>query len=368
MKRIILPSLVMLMLAAPALMSLAVSAANNYDIEYSGGEPLGAQNVQIDPNLVDGLVSLMPVENITVEPSSSTRIQHGYIEDAGSCYPFNYVAVSNDALITQQDNISFTLMSDKYVSEVDVKNIVLDNMPDGKAVAVGMTTTQSYLWAGHPIYSDAECQDSLSTVAAMLPEQDERVFSELNIKVYKKNNLMTPFVVDGLYFGITDIDAAQSFKILNNRDILVKGNMYSLNAEGLQMQGAENVARNMYVEGGRYIYSENIVNGEYEPLRLPNTANLYVGLDATVQEEGLDIVFGFAMAAASGIEYYAPPEVLEPEPDADPDSEILVPNTGHYTGGTSAMLTVVSVFGIIPSALIIYFIPRLTRKKVGFKK
>ncbi len=282
-----------------------VSAVNPYGIEYTGGEPLSAENVQIDPDLVEDLTTLMQVDDISVVPSNSERIQQGYIIDSGTCYPFYYVAVTNDTFVRPEDSVSFALSRDQYIAKVDLKNVVLDNAANGKTVSVGMTPIHSYLWGGYPVYSDAECHESVEGISTVLLPENMRIFTELNITLFKKTDTENPFVTRGLYFGLTDIDAAQSFKVLNDDNALAKGNMYALNEEGLQKQGVENAARNMYVESGHYIYSENYVNGEWTNLGLPSTANVYTILSDSTQEEGLDIVFGFAGTAASGIEYYA---------------------------------------------------------------
>ncbi len=286
-----------------------------YDIEYTGGNLLSASNVQINPTLIDSLTKLMQVrENVEVTTSNSSAINTGYLLDykAGSgssrCKEVKYVTVSNANPITASDGVSYTLVQDKYAVTVDFHNVSLGNADDGVTYAVGIAPGTSILYSGYQIYQDSSCRSTVSGINALntrLNENPSKVFVDMIIKVYNKTNLNSPLILNDLYFGLTDIDRAQSYKILNEGNMLEPERMYARSAEDLQ--GGSDTFQNMYVSEGKYIYSEYIHNGSTGSLDTNEISNVYTKINTTTQSEGLNIVLGFATGAYNGIEYSVAP-------------------------------------------------------------
>lgn len=104
-----------------------------------------------------------------------------------------------------------------------------------------------------------------------------------------------------MYFGLTDVDAGQSYKILNDGNKLSSSNMYAKSAELLQPEDSD--LRNMFVSSGNYIYSQYNADGHFNIREKGN--DVFVKLNEATQKDGLDVVFGFSGLAWSGVEYYA---------------------------------------------------------------
>ncbi len=283
-------------------------AANPYNIEYAGGQILGTDNVQINSELVASMTPLLRTgENITVNAPESPRIETGYLHAGSSgthCRPVKYVTVSNGNTVGPSDNITYTLTQDGNTISVTLKNIVLENVEDGRVYTVGIGDDTNILYTGYHIYEDSECQTAKSGINHLGRYSSERIFVDMSIKVYNTDNLSSPRLMNNLYFGLTDIDMAQSYKILNTNNTLQKSRMFALDPEDLQSRRG-NPLRNMYVEDGNYIYSEySFENSRMSTLNLPDTANVYTFIHHQAQSEGLNIVLGFATDAYNGIEYY----------------------------------------------------------------
>lgn len=379
-------------------------ADNPYGIEYTGGVALGEANVQIDSELIENFTPLMRTDGgVTVTTSNSNQFQTGYLfagSGGNQCREVKYVTVSNDNLIDTSDGITYNLTQGQYTVSVDFKNVVLENVDNGKTLAVGIGTDTSILYTGYQIYEDANCSRAKSGISALGQGTDERAFVDMIIKVKNAANPETTLLFDNLYFTLTDIDMAQSYKIMNTGNLLEKSRMYALNATGLQSQTSGSL-RNMYVADGNYIYSEYTNGGRMNTLNLYDTANVYTAINRDTQEEGLNIVLGFATGAYNGIEYHTSESNTPEEPntpdepggddtpnddegevgdnndggsddskqEADEDGSVpVVPNTGINTGNTSATIATISFIGILLGALIIKLFPRFTHRKVDFKK
>ena len=281
---------------ASAILPMAgVFAASNYGIEYSGGEPLSASNVTIDPDLIDGLTELINASNDSVTVSNSSKWLDGYILDGQACKPYKYFKISNNDIINADSGLSFTTVKGKYTEEVKINNASLEGyVDDGKAHAAGVIPQDKtgFIYGMSSVYTDAECANPASDMKAA---NGAKLFIKVNTKL---TNNETGKVVnsDALYFGIIDIDAAQSFKILTQGNELSKDNMFARSAEDLQGNPGE--SRNMFVADGHYIYSEI-------PGVSTENSNIYVKLGDKAQEDGLDIVFGFTGWAASATKYLA---------------------------------------------------------------
>ena len=285
-------------LAVSAVASMQASSAfatNSYGINYDGGSALSSSNVQINPSLINGLTSLVKYggsEGNTVSTSSSSGAwSEGYIKTS-VCHKISYLKVVPGQAIAQ--DVSYRVTKSPYSIRVGLSKVEVDgfSLADGKDfVPVAVSHVNGALYVGTVIYSDSGCSNQV-TEAEKLTGSNGKIFVETNIKVYENNQKL---ISDGLYFGITDIDAGQSFKILNNNNLLTQSNMYAESSEALQPSSGSD--RNMYNSSGNYIYSQGSFN-------LDNS-NIFVSVDEAVLNGGLNVVFGFASPAGSGVEYYA---------------------------------------------------------------
>ena len=81
--------------------------------------------------------------------------------------------------------------------------------------------------------------------------------------------------------------------------------MYAASESVLQDSSVDVDLNNMYVASGHYICSE-FGDVEHDEKMLSDfKSNVFVKASIEAQREGLDVVFGFAGAAGSGIQYYA---------------------------------------------------------------
>lgn len=365
----------------------SVFAENIYGMDYSGGVALSSDNVRIEPEMLNSLTPLITRNNINaVEIPADSSLQRGYYTDSNSsCHEFYYFTVG-DQKKAAAPKYYYTVSSDKYIAVVRIENIVYESnrsetnaqsltagADDESSIVAGVHGTNRYVYisAGTAVYSDATCSTRVPGTRSIV-RGEERVFIEVNVKLYNKADL-SPFTSRGLYISITDIDAGQSYKILNKLDQLTAGKMYAKSADNLQPSEEKSggnrdipvTLRNMFVGDGNYIYSEY---NEDQIIATDENNNIFARLSSETQEEGLNFVFGFASAAGSGIEYYA--DFAEDEVPATDEAEpMAVPNTGSVTEEDSnATLTMTSIIGVLAIALMIYASPRLFHKKIDFKK
>ncbi|MBO7132436.1 hypothetical protein J6V85_04265 [Candidatus Saccharibacteria bacterium] len=285
-----------------------VNATNPYSIEYTGGVALGTANVQIDSELVESLTPLMQIDsNVTVDVSDSNLIRDGYLLSGSlgnQCRAVKYVTVSNEDTISLEDDVTYYLTQDQYTISVAFNNIVLENIEDGKTYAVGIDSNASVLYTGYQIFDDSSCQTARGDIDYLGQGPTERIFVDMIMKIHNAYRLDSPLLFNNLYFALTDIDMAQSYKILNSGNTLKKSHMVAADPEDLQSRRGSTL-RNMYVEGGDYIYSEYSYDGfRMSTLNLPDTANVYTNIYRKTQNDGLNIVLGFVTNAYNGIEYY----------------------------------------------------------------
>lgn len=280
-------------LVAPAM------ATNPYSIEYSGGEELGEGNVMFDDDTIDGLGVIIPTQIESTE-ESGTRVNGPWLSGyfRGDCDKVFYIKVSGQEPI--DDNLSFSIWKGQYELDIQIKDVVIDPADSEKTFMIGVTPDSSFIYAGYNVYVDDTCQEKDLSVSRIRPS-DGKIFVQTNTKLYKgKDNQVA--ALNGLYLGITDIDSAQSYKILNDEDQFTANKMYAKSTATLQPIDSSVVARNMFNADENYIYSEytprvfNLVNKEN---------NIYVSLSTATQQNGLDLVFGFASEAGSSVEYYA---------------------------------------------------------------
>ena len=290
-------------------------AANSYNIEYSGGTELSASNVK---TLTGNLTTLVESNNgqVQVSTSNSSKWKSGYIYNTAgdnTCIPFHYFFVNNSSNITASDGLSFRLTSGtngKYDIEAQITSVTLDTTEpnSGREYVVGVAEQQGFLYSGWwQVFHDAECTnavrktDDSETLNGLTRSRPDKIFVQLKTKLHKHNETAV-FKSNEQYFALTDIDAAQSYKILNSDNQLSANNMYTIDIS--RLQPTNTTLRNMFVSNnnGNYIYSQYT---ESEDIGLRGGNDIFVELNDNTQSNGLDIVFGFAEAAGSGLEYYS---------------------------------------------------------------
>lgn len=301
--------------------------AENYGIDYdAAGVDLGQSNVIEDANLID---SLFPLIKYTSGDSSSAAAsvsgagwQEGYMNYSG-CHPYHYIAMQNGDSIDESDNLSFVVYNNSYEIRAQIKNISFESEPNARqeTYAIGVTDSGGFIVTGFETFNDAACSDS-KAINLLTPDDGNKIFVELVTTLHKRGE-SNIFSSGEQYLGITDIDAAQSYKILNsgnelNGNIGDGGNMYTKDLDALQPTDSE--LRNKFVAAGNYIYSQYSGGNSFD---IWNGNAIYVPLTLNTQNEGLDIVFGFAGGAGSSIEYYSKKYTVEYE--SDENGEIVAP-------------------------------------------
>ncbi len=310
MRKQALISLVVLSAFVGSVISAPVFATNPYGIEYSGGQDLGAENVNIDPELIDSLTPLIDGE---INVSAQDNWQKAYVLWRG-CHPFSYVKVWENNQYSE-DELKYTISNGDYVDNISIKNIIVEgmNVSEEAPTTVGVNMTNGWIftgWGKDTIFSDSECTNNISSnFVSLWPSDERRMFVETTQKLTKGSKTFTS---NELYYGITDIDAAQSYKIMNNEAKLTPENMFAKSAAALQdnrnystTYPATNNLKNKYVADGNYIYSEYDVSIGSPYMTDGEDGNLFVKVPTSVQENGLDVVYGFARHAGSGVGYYA---------------------------------------------------------------
>lgn len=295
---------------APLLCSHGVFAAD-YSMNYSGGEALGSSNVNINPGLVNSLAPLFQNKKVDyLTTSESTKWKSGYILDnlidssRKDCVEFKYFTIDSNNLIGADENLSLTMSNNKYSVDVSFDDVQLVNngtqAASNKPLTIGVAPGWSYIYGGWNVYSDAKCTEAKTDSERLERKNDERLFVKMNLKLHRKGQ-KSIYSTNGMFFGLTDIDAAQSYKILNHGNELTRENMFAKDASKLQPSQYVSGLRNMFVSEGNYIYSQYTIENDFA---LSGGNDIFVKLTQATQQEGLNAVFGFAEAAASGVEYY----------------------------------------------------------------
>ena len=326
-------------LLGTAMFPTSVFAADDYGIVYKGGKPFAENNgtININSQLVEGLSTLVlgGAGEVTVGENWSEGWHNRHGNDT-ECYAIKYFTI-NDAATKH----SFSIKNNNYQIDVDVTNVsVVD--PPAKPIAVGIDTGNGFLYGSNVIYETKEkCQGKKSedriTGTISRESATNRQFIETNIKL-KKVGADSPYLAgdNNLYFGLTDVDVSQSYKVLNSGNELSQSNMFAKDAKLLQQdfyytkEGSEIVPKenpgtlptnceangptattpvagkflNCFKDG--YIYSEYNTSSNTAALNADLLgSDVFVALKDQTQREGLKLVFGFAGPAGSGIEYYA---------------------------------------------------------------
>lgn len=312
-----------------------VFASNIYGINYDGGAPLSADNVNIEPELLSEVVPLLNANGVSTTPTIPESWEEGYFKDSGVCYPIKYFTIREEAspsLLSSPSDHSFTISNGRYRADVDILNVETEYL-EGGYYAIGIRPDLNFIYAGWGIYSDANCENAVSGINS-LDYTDGRIFLELKSTLYKENTT-TPFVSNAMAFGITDIDAAQSYKILSEGNEITPDSMFATSAESLQPEPSV-VFKNMYVEEGQYIYSQYDPSTK-EHIETSNRSNIYVPLLPSTQQDGVHFVFGFAGNAASGIEYYTIKHKVQYDTDENGEITGIIDEDrydGEYASGS----------------------------------
>lgn len=327
--------------------------ADNYGIVYSGGKPLNENNgtININSQLIDGLSSLVSGSDGEVELTTENWLQgwHHRTGEDEECHSIDYFTISGTS---STDKHSFSIKNDNYQIDVDVNSVtIIDPPTDTKPIAVGIDSENSFLYGSNVIYDTQEkCQgkqdEDKKTGSLTRKSGTNRQFIETNIKL-KKIGASSVYLAgdDNLYFGLTDVDASQSFKILNSGNELSQSNMFAKSVKLLQQDfyydrtdtdgdgKKESIPKenpgtlpatcveitsgspisdsnppapflNCFKDG--YIYSQYNTETRSSDLNadLPGS-DILVSLKDKTQTDGLNLVFGFTDSAGSSVEYYA---------------------------------------------------------------
>lgn len=299
--------IIALSLLSPALCATSVFADSiNHGIVYSGGQDLGSSNVTINQELVEGLTPLISASGVTSTPNNAAKWKTAYMQDGDyGCKEYHYFEVSQDNPVVESDGLGFTITNSQFQADVQIKSVTSEDLGT-KVTAVGFTPANNFIyggWVPRSAGTAQTCGNSLEGVSPLSAKtSDDRIFVEMVVKLHKKGETKA-FTSSELYFGMTDIDAAQSYKILNAGNELSSSNMIAKNAADLQP--TDTTLRNKFVSSGNYIYSEYEIGADTFEIATDNISDIYVKLTDATQEDGLDIVFGFVNSAGSGIEYYS---------------------------------------------------------------
>ncbi len=341
-KQIKLARIMALTLSLTGLMasSSGVNAAEPYGMDYSGGAPLSADNLQINPTLTEELSQIiMNGGDSEIIYSNSSLWKDGYYSPyKDMCFKSKYLRIDGNDLIGENDNVLYTIKNNKYYANVKINDVVIEGLDDllqgGNGIAVAINSISGGLAVRYQVYSDEKCEEPIENMKIARYPLGGMVYVDTNIKLYEteSNKLFTS---NQLYFGLTDIDAGQSYKIMNQNNLMTPSNMYALSVESLTPSDEAITLRNMYVASGNYIYSQT--NLETGPFDIDSGSNLFVKTVTDAQREGLNVIFGYSAPATSSVRYYAKQYVVKYISDKNGEvtgieSESVV--AGHYPSGS----------------------------------
>ena len=280
--------------------------AENYGIEYIGGEPLSADNVRIEPDLLSGLTRVGYGKGVQLTLSDSSLWKSAYIKEDDYCREVPYIEITGNGFDESLENVYATFTRGSYSTKIDIKNVFVERsaIPEGYFYAL---TIDPYIEVGFRLYVDNGCTEMVENLAYYGHKNLRDVFVETNISLHK-NGKDEPFTANDLYFGLTDIDAGQSYRILNPDNMLTPENMFASSAEYLNGDDPDSPLKNRYVADGKYIYSE--INGR-SYISTANLANIAVRIGEEAQRQGLNMVYGYTGSAGSGALFYAKQYVIE---------------------------------------------------------
>ena len=271
------------------------AAGNSYNISYndSKAELLGASHVAVKT----GLNHILTSDKSQITFSGSKWID-GYHMTGNNCKKVKYFKVyGNDT-----PGLSYQLKEGSYRADVTINKVEvtgISGLSEGGKFSTVMVETEdgssneNWLYVGTEMYTDSKCTTKLANYERPTIENDAVTFVETNIKLYKDSKIYNS---EQLYFGIIDFDSAQSFKILNSDNKLVKGSMYVMTSAD-DLQGSSKY-KNMYSPDG-YLYSTYDNDG----FLMTGKSDIYVQLTTNTQNNGINAVFGFAANAGSAVDF-----------------------------------------------------------------
>ena len=311
-----------------------ILASGTYDMPYSGGSELKEVVIE-DANLIDSLSPLVAKkEGITTTTGAGNWIKNVYKKpDGDSCVATSALTFS----LGDYSNVigsSFKISGKEYDATVVFEDVYMTavggtsgNITSNDKFTISIVQTSIVMGVGYQLYDQAGCDsdDKIDGIKHLDTTDGAKIFVKTRIYLRKKNQTDN-FVADGIYFRLSDIDAAQSYKILNSGNELTanngsgNGNMYARSKTTLSPTSGS--LKNMF--NNDYIYSqfsgEDFINCNSSATHGCTDANIYVPLTITTQSDGLNMVFGFANAAGSGMEFYA--EQFEVKYESDPNGSI----------------------------------------------
>lgn len=317
----ILPVLMSLLLCTPS-----AFADNPYGIIYNGGVNLGEDNnIQANPDLID---SLSPVvtgeEDFKITYSNHGIWQKGWHKNRedGPCVEAMYIKASDFA--NARNEVYYTMSQGKYSAKVIIKNIVVDGTVNAEAGSYAIMVRPDggiIRFASWDLFTDNTCTTAVADVQNAVYSETNKYFIEMDLKLYTESKGVTKIAnSDQLYFNIWDFDNGQSCQIrnkVNGVDVLSAEKMYARDLINVQPT-EENIEsgeftdlRNKYVvtSGGgyNYLYSQfDPETGKSFNINPDLGGNIYVKIDSAVQQEGIDLVFGFVHGGVStAVRYYA---------------------------------------------------------------
>lgn len=305
-------------LVGSALASPAVFADEfyNYGIDYTGGAAVMGSSKLSDivnaegsggATLANSLSKIITTRGTT---SFSGSWLNGYYAttNAGEdvCLPTKYILVSNTEGAPSGLSFTTTNKDSGYSLKVSIESTstVLD-ITKVSRVPIAVVEGSSAIHVGEVIYTDSACTtrvkdaDNAPNRDAKMGIGDGNVFVEMSAKLYKGEK---QFVADGLYFGIEDIDAAQSYRILSTDSMFDAAKMISPDPSAID-SGSTAELTNQFYPTGHYIYSMYTTSGDF--IQNDTSHRLLSPVTKTTMQNGLDFVFGFAKGAGSGILFYA---------------------------------------------------------------
>ena len=330
-------------LAATSTLLTNTVFAQDFGIKYDGGKNL-EDSITIDSALVDGLTPLLQSEKNqgmqTVVASDDSSWETGYIRinsSPSSCKKVLYHILypSDDA--ESVDGLGYSVLGadGNYKAEVDITDIGFDYgntdnpRPDDKGVTVAIGMNDGWIYGGWAISEtkeDCEILKGREGIWGISWPKGEKLFVETNIKLFKKDSKGEFKLYESeypLYFGLLDIDHGQSFMIKNPNNYISASNTFARSKEALRpSESDDDGLRNRYVNLNTatnrpsYIYSQYRQNpdedaGEKQVIDIKNGSNVYTKLNGTVQEAGLDMIFGFGRVAGSVLDYYVETVVVK---------------------------------------------------------
>ena len=283
-----------------------------YGMSYSGGEVLGASNVVEAPTLINSLTELTKWDESEATYHSNSDLWHeGYwLDDQKNCFPSKYLLFSESSEIDwENEDLGVDINDGTYTRSFRIKDIQVydpnNKLDDDKTFAIRSTGGFNI----GEVFTDKKCKNRINTYELDINDgKSVRLYAETETKLYK--NSTGKDVFDDLYYGITDIDAAQSYKILNEGNEFVAGEMYARSIRSLQPSEDESPSNdeNMYVDSGNYIYSEGMFNTHRD-------ASIFVKVKPQAQSDGLRVVYGFRHKAGSSTLLFAKQLLVQYESD-----------------------------------------------------